>query len=188
MYDDVTWNSILSRYLLIKSWPGHRTDQEFVFYVQGPGPYSCPYFYALDPCYDIMYWIHWTDFISAHKIILTSFSIFKYQYYPYLWNKFLRDYNNYKPYYFINRKSFIKNCIRMLKCEMKCQRYRYATIGQRTSVNIWYLPMYTPQWKKAPLSNVTRSPTSNVRRTSLLCSCVILSYDSCKNKEGSFGF
>ena len=61
-------------------------------------------------------------------------------------------------------------------------------IEQSTLVNIWYIPMYTPQWEYTLPGNSTKSPISNVCRTTSLCrliSCDILSYDSCKHKEGS---
>ena len=61
-------------------------------------------------------------------------------------------------------------------------------IEQSTLVNIWYIPMYTAQWQQILPGNSIKSPISNVCRTTSLCrliSCDILSYDSCKNKEGS---
>ena len=75
-----------------------------------------------------------------------------------------------------------------MKCEKKCQANIYSTAGQRTLVNIWCVPMYTTQCWKYPLSISTKSPTSNVPRTVLLCwltSSTILSYTCCKNKQGS---
>ena len=61
-------------------------------------------------------------------------------------------------------------------------------IEQSTLVNMWYIPMYTAQWEQIIPGNSTKSPISNVCRTTSFCRLIssdILSYDSCKNKEGS---
>ena len=74
-----------------------------------------------------------------------------------------------------------------MKCEKKYQEYRYFAAGQRTLVNNWYISTQTPQCEMSPLGNSTKSPSSNVARTVSLCclmSSAILSYDSCKNKQG----
>jgi hypothetical protein len=127
------------------------------------------------------------DFISAHTIICTSISIsniiLNFLFLPL--KQIPSRLEQLQTLYLIYRKSFIKNCIRM-KCEKKCQEYRYSTTGQRTLVNIWYLPMYTPQCWKYSLSISTKSPAFNVPRTVLLCwltSSTILSYTAVKTNK-----
>jgi len=81
-----------------------------------------------------MYLVHGMDFIKTHKhiCIFTNFSIFKYHFNLSIPLKQIPSrLEQLQTLYFIYRKTFIENCT-LMKCEKKCQEYRYSTTGQRT--------------------------------------------------------